>query len=154
MNKTSSQNQNPALTDLEVLAGDWNMELSGASFLPNPSDKVSGHVSFEWIENGAFLVLRMGGKPSGPPDATWLIGRDETAPNYTVLYFDTRKVSRLYKMSFSEGLLKMWRSSQNFSQRFEGKVSTDGDTISANWQKSFDGIQWEDDFNVTYTRIK
>ena len=146
--------ENPALKDLEFLVGDWVMKLSGTSFLADPADVISGQASFEWVEGGAFLVQRMGARPSDLPNATWLIGRDESAPNYTVLYFDTRKVSRQYKMSFADGTWKMWRSSPSFSQRFEGKVSSDGNTINAYWQKSFDGINWEDDFNVTYTRDK
>ena len=148
----TAQGHNPALEDLEVLVGDWDMELSNASFLPGPSDTVSGHVSFEWLENGAFLVLYMGDKPDGMPDAIWLIGRDESAPTYTVLYYDSRKVSRVYEMSFSEGTWKMWRNSPGFSQRYEANLSKDGHTIAASWEKSLDGKKWEHDFDITFTR--
>lgn len=154
MKKTVSQEHNPALGSLESLAGDWDMELSNASFLPDPSETVTGHVSFDWAENGAFLVLYMGARPPGTPDAIWLISRDGSIPNYTVLYYDSRKVSRVYEMSFSDGVWKMWRNSPGFSQRFEGKLSRDGNTISAYWEKSFDGKKWEHDFNITYTRLK
>jgi hypothetical protein len=102
MKDASSQEQNPALKDIEALAGEWEMLLSGASFLPNPSDTVTGHVSFKWLEGGAFLVMYMGIKPSGTPDAIWLISRDESTPNYKVFYYDSRKVSRVYEMSFSK----------------------------------------------------
>ena len=47
----------------------------------------------------------------------------------------------------------MWRDTPGFSQRFEGNVSADGRTITAYWEKSFDGSQWEHDFDVTYTKI-
>src|SRR6266568_8416397 len=47
MAKTSSHNQNPALKPLEGLVGEWEMELSNASFLPRPSDTAKGPVSFE-----------------------------------------------------------------------------------------------------------
>jgi hypothetical protein len=154
MKKTGSQEHNPALESLEGLAGDWEMELSNASFLPDPSETVTGHVSFEWLENGAFLVLYMGARPPATPDATWVISRDGSIPNYTVLYYDSRKVSRVYEMSFLDGVWKMWRNSPGFSQRFEGKLSKDGSTISAHWEKSFDGIKWEHDFNITYTKLK
>ena len=154
MNKNIPQNPNPALKDLEVLVGDWAMELSNASFLPSSSDTVRGQVSFEWLEGGAFLVLYMGNKPPGTPDALWLISRDEATPNYVVLYYDTRKVSRVYEMSFSNGAWKMWRNSQSFSQRFEGKFSDDGNTITAYWEKSSNGSIWEHDFDVTYTRVR
>jgi hypothetical protein len=154
MKKNVSQNPNPALQDLEALVGDWKMELSNASFLPRSSDTVTGHVSIKWLEEGAFLVMYMGSQPLSTPDATWLIGRDESAHNYLVLYYDNRKVSRVYEMSFSDGTWKMWRNSPDFSQRFEGKVSEDGNTITAHWQNSSDGTTWEHDFDVTYMKVR
>ncbi len=147
-------NPNPTLDSLAVLVGDWNMELSNAAFLPNPSDTANGAVSFEWMEEGAFLVMRMGNKASGPLEAVWLIGRDESLPDYKVLYFDSRKVSRIYAMSFADGVWKMWRDAPGFSQRFQGTVSADGNTIAGYWEKSFDGSKWEHDFDVMYTKVR
>lgn len=141
---------NPALKPLEVLVGEWEMELAHASFLPRPSDTVKGHVSFEWAQGGAFLLMRMG---NNPPDATWLISRDESIPDYTVLYYDARSVSRVYQMSFSNGVWKLWRNAPGFSQRFTGTCSSDGNTIRAAWEKSSDGLRWEHDFDVTYTKV-
>lgn len=141
---------NPALKALEVLVGAWEMELSNASFLPSPSDTVKSLVSFEWVQDGAFLVMYMGGKP---PAALWLISRDEATPNYTVLYYDARHVSRVYEMSFLDGVWKMWRNSPGFSQRYEGTVSQNGRTVTAHWEKSNDGIKWEHDFDVTYRKV-
>ncbi len=146
--------RNPALKDLEILVGEWEMELSNAAFLPDRSAKVKGAVSFEWLEDGAFLILRMGDKPSDAPSAIWLIHRDESNSGYQAFYYDDRKVSRIYKMSFSDGSWKLWRQAPGFSQRFEGKVSEDGKTISATWEKSVDGLEWEHDFDVKYSRMK
>lgn len=54
---------------MQFLAGAWDMELSGASFLPDPDASVHGPVTFEWIEQGAALVMRMGGgDPHGDLD--------------------------------------------------------------------------------------
>ena len=144
---------NPALTPLEVLSGNWEMELSNASFLPDPSDTVRGPVLIEWVQDGAFLAMRMGDKPPGPPQALWLISRDDSTPNYTVLYYDARSVSRVYEMSFSEWVWKMWREAPGFWQRYESTVSKDGKTITAHWEKSSDGFRWEHDFDVTYTKL-
>ncbi len=151
--KTPPPQPNPALQPLEVLVGEWEMELSNASFLPRPSDTVKGLVSFEWVQDGALLLLRMGDKPPSPPSAMWLIGRDESAPNYTVFYYDARRVSRVYAMSFSERVWKIWREAPGFWQRYEGVVSQNGKTITAHWEKSSDGAQWEHDFDVTYTKV-
>lgn len=147
-----ASDNNPALGSLVGLAGKWNMELSNASFLPNSSDIIKGHVSCEWLENGVFLVLRMGDRPS-PPWAIWLISRDQERPGYSAFYYDDRQVSRIYEMSFADGVWKMWRDSPGFSQRYEGKLSRDGNTITAEWQRSQDGLNWEHDFDVKYTRV-
>jgi hypothetical protein len=145
--------ENPALAELQVLLGEWQMTLSNAAFLPNPSDTVTGVVSFEALEDGALLVMHMDKKPT--PAATWVFGRDESTPDYQVLYFDARKVSRIYQMSLSDGIWKMWREAPGFWQRFEGKLSGDGNTITAHWDKSTDdGATWEHDFDITYSRVK
>ena len=121
---------NPALKDLAILAGEWEMELFGAQFLPGPTDTVRGYASFAWVEDGALLEMRQGAR-SPNPDAVWVIGRDESLANYEALYYDSRGVSRIYAMSFEKGLWKMWRNSQGFSQRYEGRLSKDSTRIEA-----------------------
>ena len=152
--KTPPSQPNPALKALEGLVGEWEMELSNASFLPPSSGSVKGPpVFFSWGEDGAFLLMRMGDKSPGPPQALWLIHRDDSAPNYIVLYYDARNVSRIYEMSWQGQLWKMWRQAPGFWQRYEGRVSKDGKTITAHWEKSQDGTTWEHDFDVKYTRL-
>jgi hypothetical protein len=129
------------------------MELSNAPFLPRPSDTARATVCFEWVQDGAFLMLRMGDKPPSPPAALWLISRDESDPTYVVLYYDSRRVSRVYVMSFSDGVWRIWREAPGFWQRYEGTLSTSGRTITGRWEKSSDGTTWEHDFDVTYTKV-
>lgn len=154
MTKNNPLSPNPSLKDLQVLIGGWEMELSNAAFLPNPSDTVKGDVRFEWLEDGAFLLMRIGDQSPGTPWALWLINRDDASSDYKVFYYDDRKVSRIYEMSFSNQVWKLWRQSPDFSQRFEGNISQDGEKIVATWEKSEDGKNWEHDFDVTYTRMK
>lgn len=139
------------LKKFDFLIGNWSMELSNASFLPDPRTSIKGSVSFEWLEDGDFLVIRQGEK-DGSMWATWLISRDEDSKNYTVLYIDNRRVSRVYDMSFEKDEWKIWRSTPKFSQRFMGKVSKDKKTIKAYWEKSFDGKKWEHDFDMLYQK--
>jgi hypothetical protein len=142
---------NPALAQLQFLIGAWDMELSDASFLPDPGARVGGSVAFEWIEQGAALVMRMG--DAATPNATWIIGRDDAGPGYHVLYADDRGVSRVYGMSLSDGTWRMWRDNPEFSQRFSAQISAGQGEISGSWQKSFDGgTTWEHDFKVRYSR--
>lgn len=142
---------NPALAELEFLVGAWDMELSDASFLPEPDAKVHAPITFEWIEEGAALVMRMG--DAATPTATWIFGRDDLAPDYHVQYADDRGVSRVYRMSLGARTWRMWRDTPEFSQRFEAEVSADHHEISGSWRKSSDaGATWEHDFNVRYRR--
>jgi len=143
---------NPALKPLKAFVGDWDMELSNASFLPDPQTTVHGSIHFRWFQTGAFLVMYHGAIKV--PQATWLIGRDESSDSFTVLYFDARRVSRVYEMSLNDDKWRMWRNSANFSQRFEGVFSKGRTKIAATWQKSNDGKKWQHDFDVTYTKKK
>src|SRR4030095_5750125 len=147
---------NPTLKSLEVLIGEWEVELSNASFLSSKLDKRKGTYSIELLENGGFLVIRqVFDKPPSPPLGSWVIGHDDSEENYSVLYYDDRGVSRRYEMSFNDSVWRIWRQAAPFWQRFEGKISKDGKTITAYWELSTDnGKNWEHDFDLTYKRIK
>jgi hypothetical protein len=136
---------------LQFLAGAWDMELSEASFLPDADARVHGSVTFEWIEQGAALVMHMG--DAAAPTATWIIGRDDSEPGYHVLYADDRGVSRVYRMRLTDSTWRIWRDTPEFSQRFDAEVSAGLAEINGSWQKSVDGgVTWEHDFKVRYSR--
>jgi len=141
--------ENPSLADLQVLVGDWNIELR----FPNSPSSVMGHASYEWLEDGAFLVMHTGSKQAGTPYSTCIVGRDDVSKPYTMLYFDNRGVSRVYMMSLEGKQWKQWRDNPGFSQRFFGELSDDGNTIRARWEKCEDGKEWAHDFDLIYTRV-
>ncbi len=54
---------------------------------------------------------------------------------------------------------KLWRTSADFtslefSQRFTGTFSDDGNTIDSRWEICHDGSTWQLDFDLTYTRAR
>ena len=57
--------------------------------------------------------------------ATWVIGRDDESDEYTVLYYDSRGVSRVYHMTLVNRQWRIWRNHPEFSQRYEGLISDD-----------------------------
>ena len=143
---------NPALADLQPLAGKWRMELYNAAFLPERETRVSGSVAIDWIEDGSALRIHQGDSEH-PPAAVWIIGRDEREAGYSVLYADHRGVSRIYNMSLEGTSWRMWRDTSEFSQRFEAQLEAGGEAIRGRWQKSTDqGRTWDHDFNVDYIR--
>src|SRR3982751_1897027 len=147
-----TNNTNPTLQDIKELIGIWEIEMSNASFLPDLKTIVKGAASFEWFEDGDFLILRQGNKKEDTHWATWFIGHDKDSPNYTVLYIDNQRSSRVYEMSFEQGIWKIWRNAPGFTQRFTGKISEDKKMIAGYWKKSADSETWDHDFDLTYKK--
>ena len=148
---TLSQEPNPALQSLSALIGEWLVEVK----LPSkPPVRVLGRMSFGWFKDGAFLVMRTQFDDKAVPDSTFIIGKDDAAEEFAASYFDVRGVSRIYRMRFDGGVWRMWRDVPGFSQRFEGRISEKGGAIAAFWEKSADGVHWQRDFAVNYTKTK
>ncbi len=138
------------LSPFSVLIGRWEMIAAHPMF----PGKVKGQVSFEWLEEGALIVMRSTFEKPGPPSAMAVIGGDDSMETYSMLYFDERGVSRIYQVRIDDDIWKMWRDAPGFSQRFTGTISKDGHTISALWEKSSDGSQWERDLELVYSKEK
>jgi hypothetical protein len=143
---------NPALAPVGQLAGNWQMKIYNADFLPRPDARVTGQATISWTDDGAALVLRQG-DPANPPWASWIIGRDEQDSGFLVLYADDRGISRIYQMSLDSPHWRMWRTAPDFSQRFTAQIDADGDIMRGRWEKSTDGGKtWQHDFNLDYIR--
>lgn len=136
---------NPALRPLRPFVGTWDVEVPR---FPGQH----GRATFEWLEGGAYLRFHAVA-PDPAPSATLIVSRDEESDDYTVFHYDSRGVSRVYQMSFDGRVWRQWRAAPGFHQRLAGTFSDDGDTIQATWEKSPDGVTWEKDFDLTYTRV-
>jgi hypothetical protein len=84
------------------------------------------------------------------------VDRDDEA--CTQHYFDSRGVTRVYAMTFRDGVWTLLRDAPDFTpldfwQRFTGEFSADGRTISGRWETSQDGSTWEHDFDLTYRKV-
>ena len=147
-----------ALRRLEALAGEWTNEIVHPTVRPNP---IRGRRRFEWLTkndngSGGFLVQYDEVEHPDFPDSVTIIGVDADAPAdlFTYHYFDTRGVERIYQMSLSNGVWKLWRDAPGFSQRLTGTFSDDGNAITCRLEKSRDGSHWEHDFDLTYTKVE
>ena len=148
---------NPVLARLDRLVGEWEtvVRRDGRTF-------GGGRVTFDWRASGAFLVQRttvddLSDAPpvwveNAPRWSEWVVGLDDSGEEFTVLYADSRDVYRVYRMTLRDGVWTMWRDAPGFSQRFTGTFD-DGETITAKWERSDDGVDWELDFDVTYERV-
>lgn len=142
---------NAALEFLGVFLGEWNIEIS--SFQEDPSAVFHGHALFQWLEGGAFLLERSQVPGTDFPSVTAVIGPDDAAGSYCMLYSDSRGVSRIYQMSLSESTWKLWRDFPGFSQRFIATFNDDRRILTGYWENSTDGSNWERDFNIKYAKV-
>lgn len=146
-----------ALDRLEALVGEWRVAATfGAGFFGPDSPAVTddtGRTSFAWFAGRFFLVQRATVEHPAAPSGLMIVGPGTQPETFVQHYYDSRGVHRTYQMSLGGGTWKLWRSAPGFSQRFTATFSGDGDTITGAWEKSADGIAWEHDFDMIYTRI-
>ena len=143
------------LEALQPLVGEWSLDPRFSFPVP---DDVTGRVVFEWMKGGRFLIERWEVSLPEAPDGIAIIGQNESGDGYRQHYFDSRGVARVYRMGFDEGTWTLSRTTPDlspldFSQRYTGRFSDEGDTIEGVWEISDDGTTWEKDFDLTYRRI-
>jgi hypothetical protein len=131
---------------LGALVGTWTTE-GRHPLLPAA---IRGRATFEWLEGGTFLVFRSHYDHPEIPDALAVMGVIEG--ELSMQYFDARGVHRVYSVAMSPGTWRFWRDDADFSQRFTGTFSDDGDTITGRGEMSRDGTTWEGDLALTYRR--
>lgn len=146
--------QKDVMKRLDVFTGEWTME---AAFQGAPPAGQRGHAVFEWVLGGQYLLERS--EIPGAPDSIAIVSTAPEKESYTQHYFDSRGVVRVYAMTFSEGVWTLLRGSSDFTpldfwQRFRATFSEDGNTINGAWENSEDGVHWEHDFDLTYTKLK
>ena len=140
---------------LEALIGEWSIEVS----LPGaPPGDIGARVSFEWMPGKQFVVQRWQMPVPEAPDGLAILGFNEPRDTFLQHYFDSRGVARVYEMSFGDGEWKLWRDSEDFSpldfsQRYTGRFTDDGQTIEGAWEIAHDGTTWEHDFDLTYRKL-
>lgn len=100
-----------------------------------------GRASFEWLEGGAFLVMRTDMDDPNIPSGVAIFGSDDAARTVSMLYFDERGVSRTYEVAMIGNRPTWWRDEPSFSQRFD--VDEDGRRMVGEGEMSRDGGVWE-----------
>src|SRR5689334_9377172 len=94
---------NPALEPFRALIGTWN---TTGTHLLMPDTVLHGRTTFEWLEGGAFLMMRSEIEEAGVPSGISIIGSDDFEEGFYMLYFDERGVSRKYEVSMKDNVWK------------------------------------------------
>ncbi len=144
-----------AESPLARLVGTWEFEplVEGRSM-------GRGRATFEWIEDGAFLLERSdaewtdpGWVENAPGTTQAVIGFDDTTDEVVQLYADDRGVFRVYRGTLTDEEWRLQRAAPDFHQRFVGVFGDGGRTIDGRWETSTDGAAWELDFPITYRKL-
>lgn len=144
----NARKSNPAMKSFEPLIGEWQTTGSHPYF---SASELHGRASIEWIEGGAFLLLRSEIDHPDFPDGTEIIGSDDEAKSYYLLHFDERGVSRKYDVAINGSQLTRWREDKHFSQRFTMDIG-EGELVSYGGM-SRNGGNWEKDLSLTYKKL-
>ena len=147
--KEQSSILNSKLRPFGVLIGKW--DTVGAHPLL-PGITLHGHTSFSLIEEGAFLLMHTDFEEEAIPNGVAVFGSDDSAEIVSMLYFDVRGVSRIYETSVDDSTWKFWRNAPGFSQRYTCTFADDGNTIFGQGELSKNGLDWEKDLSLIYTR--
>jgi len=142
-------NEESQLEEWNRLIGAWETE--GAHPML-PGEAIRGTSGFEWLEGRQFVIWRSHYDHPQIPDGITIIG--VTNAHLSMHYFDQRGVHRVYATSLDQAEWRYWRdaTAPDFSQRFTGTFSADGNTITGRGQLSRDGKSWEDDLALDYHR--
>ena len=117
-----------------------------------PGETIRGTSTFEWLDGRRFVIWRSHCDHREIPDAVTIIG--VTDGQLSMHYFDSRGVYRVYAAGIDHSTWRFWRdaTAPDFSQRFTGTFSDDGNTIRGRGELSRDGKTWEGDLDLTYRR--
>lgn len=144
-----------AESPLRRLIGTWEFAPS-----VNGGSPGRGRATFEWIEDGAFVLERSEAEwrdpawvENAPVSTQSVIGWDDTTGSIAMLYADSRGVFRIYRGTLTDEAWRLERAAPDFHQRFVGVFRDDGRTIEGRWESSADGTSWELDFPITYRKV-
>jgi hypothetical protein len=140
---------NPTLRALQIAIGHWDT-VGTHPYLRGKT--LHGKAAFEWIEGGAFMLMRSEIDEPEIPSGIAIFGSDDATPDHYMLYFDERDVSRKYNWSIEHNVLRWHRNSPDISQRMMLTFADDGKTIVGRGEMSRNGGAWEPDLELTYSR--
>ena len=141
--------QGSELQQWRRLVGEWATEATHPGL---PGTVVSGHSTFEWLEDQQCLIQRSHYDHPEIPDAIAVIGIVDGRPS--MHYFDRRGVHRVFAVDLAADTWRFWNDAAGFSQRFTGTLSADDNTIDGQAELSRDdGATWAPDLAITYRRV-
>lgn len=138
---------NPALKPLEFLIGEWRTEGSHPAV---PGKILRGRTSFAWHQGGAFLIMRSEVDEPRFPSGLAIIGSDDVAGTFAMVYFDERGISRVLEVEVGDRTVTWRRNDPHLSQSLT--IHLDGDRLVSTGRMSEQGGPWADDLSQVFER--
>ncbi len=140
---------NTALSHLDRAIGAWTVTGSHP-YLPGRA--LPGRVTFERIEQGAFIRMHSKMDDLEFPEGVALFGTDGDDGTCTMLYFDERGVARRYDVVFHDDGFSWSRNAPKLAQTFRVTIAPDGRTMNGEGRMKKEGAEWEADLSLSYVR--
>lgn len=154
----SNEAPQPAVAALAPLIGTWRMDAVFPDARQGPPEDTGARTVFEYGPGSQFVIQTWQVPHPAAPDGIAIITADPEHGGFLQHYFDSRGVVRVYEMTFDERTWTLQRtradfSPLDFSQRWEAKLSPDGERIEGRWLDRSDDGEWSHDFELTYTKL-
>ena len=142
-----AQKPNAALKPFEFLIGEWR---TSGTHPMIPGKALLGRTSFAWHEGGAFLIMRNEVDEPSFPDGVAIIGSDNAAGRFSMIYFDERNVSRVMNVTVAENAVTWRHDNPDFAQCLT--ITKEGDRLISKGLMSEHGGSWKDDLSQVFER--
>jgi hypothetical protein len=142
---------NSALRPLGFLIGEWQ---TTGSHPEMPGKALYGRTSFAWHEGGAFLIMRAEIDEPQFPNGLAIVGSDDVAGKFAMIYFDERGISRISDVTIGDRTLTWRRDNPEFSQETTITADQDNDTLVSNGRMSKKRGAWVEDLSQVYKRAR
>ncbi len=134
------------MQQLEALIGTWDTVATHPQF----DGEVTGWVTYEWLWDGKYVLQRSHNDHELFPDAHCVIGPPEAGEGLVMEYFDSRGVRRTYDAALEDGVLRIWRDTPGFDQRWELQLGADEFVVQSQLAEA--PGEWKDDLRQVFRR--
>lgn len=142
---------NDATRALEPLIGVWDTVGEHGRIT---GTVLHGRTSFAWLEPSRLVLMRSRiFEEVGVPEGVAVLGADDQLGTLSMLHSDERGVTRIQGVAAKDGGLRWWRDAPGFRQRYSLTFAADGRTMTGRGELSQDDGPWEQDLDLTYTRV-
>lgn len=137
---------------LDVLVGRWRSQGQTVATRSEPSIRIVGSDTYEWLAGGFFLIHRVDVRMNDDKvEVIEMIGPyDPSTQAYAMRSFDNQGDFAVMQASVTDD--DVWTFSGD-TERATLVIAKDGDTMTATWERSDNGSDWRHWMSMTFTKV-